>query len=187
MDTTTTLLLSVALAMDCFAVSIVIGLTAKRFVVGDMARTAISFGVFQCLMTIIGWVLSAWSVKWIGKYGPFVAFALLEFIGVKMMYEALSKRGRSSSVDVSRWATVLWLAIATSLDALAVGMSYGVLGVEIFAPSIVIGIGSLLFAIVGNAVGVWLGNIFGHKAEVFGGLLLVLLGLKIVAEHLGYV
>ena len=186
MDTATTLLLSVALAMDCFAVSIVIGMTAKRFVFGDMAKTAVSFGLFQCLMPIIGWILTAWCVRWIGDYGPFVAFALLEFVGVKMLYEALSKRGDSPSVDVSRWSVVLWLAVATSLDALAVGMSYGVLDVSIIVPSVVIGLGSVLFSIIGNAIGVLLGNIFGRKAEVLGGIILVLLGLKVVAEHIGF-
>ncbi|MCQ2203282.1 MAG: manganese efflux pump MntP family protein [Bacteroidales bacterium] len=188
----TTVVLAIALAMDCFAVSITIGLKEKAFRISTVARVAIAFGLFQGLMPIIGYIATSFVYEYLVSWGPYISFAMLAFIGGKMVVEAI-KEGRESgsngneegglegtSFDVSRIGILIYLAIATSIDALAVGVSYGAMGVSIYMPSLIIGVFSAIFAIVGVGVGSSVGNIFGNKAELAGGILLILLGVKML-------
>lgn len=119
-------------------------------------------------------------------YGPWIAFGMLAFIGIKMIVEAVrgEEEGDEGSFDVSKWNVLIYLAIATSIDALAVGVSYGALGVDIIVPAIIIGVFSSVFSVVGLGIGSALGNVFGNKAELVGGIVLCLLGLKILLENI---
>lgn len=185
----TTLFLAIALAMDCFAVSITIGVRERTFRVSTCLKISIAFGLFQALMPIIGWFCTKFIHSQIETIGHYVAFGLLAFIGTKMIVEAIkegSDEGKNSKegFDVSKWNILLWLALATSIDALAVGVSYGAMGLDIIIPSIIIGIVSSLFAALGLIIGIILGDIFGNKAEFAGGVVLIILGLKILLENL---
>lgn len=187
MSVTTTLIMAIALAMDCFAVSIAIGLNRTVPLRVNAVRIPLAFGIFQGLMPLIGWFLSAWAGKIIESVDHYIAFGMLAFIGGKMLWESLHSSDDNAGTDVSSLRMVLWLAIATSIDALAVGVTYGVMSVPIYMPAAVIGAVAAAFATAGLAIGKSFGNIFGNKAEIFGGSLLILLGAKILAEHLNII
>jgi len=186
MDFSTSVFLGIALAMDCFVISIAIGLKEGRFNFMTSLRTTIAFGGFQALMPIIGWYGTMLIHDYIVSYGPWVAFLMLVFIGGKMIIEALREEDKSEegSFDVSRWGVLLYLAVATSIDALAVGVSYGALGVDIMEPAVIIGIFSAFFSVSGLLLGSIMGNVFGNKAEIFGGVVLCLLGIKTLLENI---
>lgn len=191
----TTLFLAVALAMDCFAVSITIGLKERMYRWETAMRVALAFGIFQGMMPVIGYIATSMVYDYLVAYGPWISFAMLAFIGVKMIIEAYEEGKAESeeetgsglegtSFDVSKTGILIYLAVATSIDALAVGVSYGAMGVSIYVPSLIIGLFSAMFAIGGIWIGSALGNIFGNKAEMLGGIVLCVLGLKILLEHL---
>lgn len=184
MDITTTIILAIALAMDCFAVSITVGLTWHKYDIRGMIKIAMAFGLFQAIMPLIGWLCSAWCGVQIADYDHFIAFGLLAFIGGKMLLEAIAEKEESKPIDINNWRTLIGLAIATSIDALAVGVTYGLMQVDITVPCIIIGIVAALFAIIGIVIGISVGDIFGNKAEIMGGIILILLGVKILIEHL---
>ncbi len=183
MDLSLTLLLSVALAMDCFSVAICIGMAQKRFAWKAFLKTGFFFGFFQAAMPLIGWVASAWAGTMLENVSHFIAFALLAFIGIRMLREAFSKDDDCSrSFDVGSWRTLIVLSVATSIDSLAVGISYGVMQVDIFLPCIIIGIGSFLFSVLGAVVGVVSGRFLGSKAEIIGGIVLIALAVKVLVS-----
>lgn len=182
------ILLAVALAMDAFAVSMCKGLSMKKINYRYAAVIALYFGVFQAVMPVIGYFLGVKFEKYITSVDHWIAFALLVFIGGKMVYEAvLSKEENEEEACEGRinHKELLILAVATSIDALAVGITFAFLRVEV-APAVLL-IGAVTFII--SFVGVLIGNRFGEKykkgAEVFGGVVLILLGVKILLEHLG--
>lgn len=185
----TTIILAIALAMDCFAVSITVGVKERKFYIVKCIKISLAFGIFQAVMPLIGWLCTNVIHHHIETLGHFIAFGLLVFIGVKMIIEAIkegsddNEKGKDS-FDVDKWSVLIWLAIATSIDALAVGVSYGAMGIDILIPSVIIGVFSACFAIVGLIVGIFLGDIFGNKAELAGGVVLILLGLKTLIENL---
>lgn len=180
MDLATTIFLSIALAMDCFAVSITIGLTWKDFLWIPTFKIALAFGLFQALMPILGWLCCAWWGERVADYAHIISFILLLFIGGKMLYESFFDKNESKSIDINMWRTLIGLAIATSIDAFAVGVTYGLLQVNINIPCIIIGFVASFFAILGVLIGTSVGNIFGNKAEILGGVILILLGVKIL-------
>lgn len=183
-------ILAVGLSMDACAVSICKGLATKRIRLSHMVLAGLWFGGFQALMPLIGYLLGTTFEQYITKYDHWIAFVLLGFLGVKMIVEAFEKDEcdccKSSSDASFAPREMLVMAIATSIDALAVGISLAIL------PDVNIGwavtfIGVITFAL--SALGVKLGNIFGakykNKAEFAGGVILVLMGTKILLEHLG--
>ena len=184
--------LAVGLSMDAFAVSICKGLEMDRLTAGSMVTVGAYFGAFQAGMPLIGYCLGSQFQKQIGSVDHWIAFGLLALIGGKMIQEALSRNRCPDSErpeealrsDVG-FRTMLPLAVATSIDALAVGITLAFLQVDMLLS---IGlIGAVTFAL--SAVGVKVGHLFGakyrSKAEVFGGLILIGIGLKILIEHLG--
>ena len=181
------LLLAVGLSMDAFAVSICKGLSMKRATLGAQAICGAWFGGFQALMPLIGFFLGTLFAGAIEAIDHWVAFVLLALIGINMLREAFNKCEECESQDADlSFKTMFVMAVATSIDALAVGISLAMAGnVNIFAAVLLIGITTFLF----SAVGVKVGNIFGarfeKKAQLLGGCILVLLGLKILLEHLG--
>lgn len=182
-----TLLISIGLSMDAFAVSICKGLGMSKLNKKQMLIIALYFGGFQALMPYIGWAVGARFSSYVSQYAHWIAFILLAIIGGKMIHEALTESEDCEDDGIKdkklSHKELLLLAIATSIDALAVGISFAFLNVPII-PSIII-IGLTTFAI--SLVGVIIGNIFGskykNKAKFVGGLILVIIGLKIVLEQ----
>ena len=180
--------IAVALAMDAFAVSVCAGCALKRVTAVHFLRLSLTFGFFQFLMPVIGWALGLTVRGFIESWDHWIAFALLAWIGGNMIRESLGKEEDCECCDPSlAFGTMLMLALATSIDALAVGVGFALLKVNILA--VVLSIGLCTFLI--SAVGVKIGNVFGarfkSKAEFLGGVVLVLMGLKILLEHLGVI
>lgn len=182
-------LLGVGLAMDAFAVSICKGLKMKKVNLKHCFVIALFFGGFQALMPFIGWLLGKQFERYITSIDHWIAFFLLAVIGGKMIVDVLTEKGEEevcpSCVERLDIKELFLLAIATSIDALAVGITFAFLQVSI-VPAITI-IGIVTFVI--SAAGVFIGNIFGSKykkkAELVGGIILVLIGVKILLDHLG--
>lgn len=183
-------LLAVGLSMDAFAVSVCKGLAMKKATLKAEATCGLWFGGFQALMPTVGFFLGALFADAIEAFDHWVAFALLAIIGINMLKEALEKKDESGDnpekdADLSV-KTMFLMAVATSIDALAVGISLAMVGsVNIWLATAFIGICTCLL----SALGVKIGNVFGSryekKAELAGGVILILLGVKILLEHLG--
>ena len=177
-------LIAVGLSMDAFAVSITLGLSVKNLKTKNILIPGIFFGFFQALMPIIGYFAGTHFAGKIQEYEHWIAFVLLSIIGGKMIVESLSKKKEEFNEDNYQLMKMLVLAIATSIDALAIGVTFAFFKINIFIAAIIIG--SITFFI--SMAGVKIGNIFGtkfkSKAEFIGGAVLVLLGTKIVIEHL---
>lgn len=179
------LILAIGLSMDAFAVSVCKGLAMKKLEFKNMAIVGLWFGGFQALMPTIGYFLGVQFKNQITAIDHWIAFVLLGIIGVNMIKEACSKDDEEevkANMDVK---TMFMLAIATSIDALAVGITFAFLSVNLVHAVTFIGITTFIL----SAVGVGIGNIFGTKykakAEIAGGIILILLGIKILLEHLG--
>jgi len=187
MDIFSTVLIAVGLAMDAFAVSIVSGIALKSPRLSHAAIFGLFFGVFQFIMPVIGWYLGSYFAEYIEKYAHWVAFLLLALIGVKMIAGSLEKdedkRGRDD-VSVINFKNMTLLAIATSIDALAVGISFAVINTNIWLASAIIGAVAFTFSFVGVILGKKLGAIVGKSMETIGGGILVIIGLKILIENL---
>ena len=170
--------------MDAFAVSICKGLSVRRLRPKYIASAAVWFGGFQALMPLIGYFIGLSCAEFVDGIDHWIAFVLLAFIGGKMIMEALDKDEDEDYNPDFSFRTMLILAIATSIDALAVGVSFAFLGVDIWTSILLIGLMTGAF----SAIGVVLGHIFGgrfkSKAEFVGGLILVAIGVKILLEHL---
>ena len=184
MDFISTLLIAIALAMDAFSVSLTKGFTLKKITKTQVLWFAIFFGGFQALMPVLGW-LGGIQLEWlITTFAPWVAFILLLLIGSNMIRESFSNDEDDSS-DKFSFKELTLLAIATSIDAFAVGITYAVLKTDILIPIIMIGVTAFIFTIIGLYLGKKIGNYFGDKFEILGGVILILLGLRILLEGLG--
>ena len=184
MDFISTLLIAIALAMDAFSVSLTKGFTLKKITKSQVLWFAIFFGGFQALMPVLGW-LGGIQLEWlITTFAPWVAFILLLLIGSNMIRESFSNDEEDSS-DKFSFKELTLLAIATSIDAFAVGITYAVLKTDILIPIIMIGVTAFIFTIIGLYLGKKIGNYFGDKFEILGGVILILLGLRILLEGLG--
>ena len=180
MDFISTLLIAIALAMDAFSVSLTKGFTLKKITKSQVLWFAIFFGGFQALMPVLGW-LGGIQLEWlITTFAPWIAFILLLLIGSNMIRESFSNDEDEESSD-----ELTLLAIATSIDAFAVGITYAVLKTDILIPIIMIGVTAFIFTIIGLYLGKKIGNYFGDKFEILGGVILILLGVKILLEGLG--
>lgn len=178
-------LLAVGLSMDAFAVSVCKGLAIKKLSLKECAIVGLWFGGFQALMPAIGYLLGTGFVRYIESVDHWIAFGLLTIIGVNMIREALSKKEEKEDASLGIREMFL-LAVATSIDALAVGITFALLqDINIFQAVSFIGVITFLL----SAVGVKVGNVFGTrykaKAEFAGGVILILIGLEIVLEHTG--
>ena len=182
-------LLGVGLSMDAFAVSVCKGLGMKKLNKKQALIIGLYFGVFQALMPFVGWLLGSQFQKYITSIDHWIAFILLGFIGGKMMIEAVREWNEEEVVDVMDapidHKNMLVLAVATSIDALTVGITFAFLGTPIVEAITIIGITTMVISIAGVVVGNFFGSKYKSKAEFIGGLILVLLGLKILLEHLG--
>jgi len=177
-------LLAIALSMDAFAVAVCTGLTMGRATPRKAAVVGLYFGISQALMPVIGYVVATWFAEGILAYGHWVAFGLLGFLGVKMMLGSFRKNECAAGTVNLGPARMLPLALATSVDALAVGVTFAFLRVNIAAAASLIGVATFCIAMLGVYVGGMFGTRFKSKAEFAGGAILVLIGLRILAEHL---
>jgi len=178
------LLLAVGVSMDAFAVSIGKGLSVQKVTPKELLSVALWFGGFQALMPLIGYFLGASFADLVTKVDHWIAFGLLAFIGGNMIVEAL-KGGEVKPGDSSfSFRTMLLLAIATSIDALAVGVSLAFLQVSIWRPVAIIGLTTAAFSATGLLIGKKVGARFHSAAELLGGVILIAIGLKILVEHL---
>ena len=185
------LLLGVGLAMDAFAVSICKGLAMRKVNKKQAVILALFFGGFQAIMPVIGWLLCKGFQTYIEVFDHWIAFALLAFIGVKMIIETL--REKEDDVVIEEMdppldmKEMLMLAIATSIDALAVGISLAALDRPIVESAAIIGVVTFVISIIGVYIGNFFGNRYKKRAELTGGIILVLIGVKILCEHMGWI
>ena len=178
-------LTAVGLAMDAFAASITIGINISKENKRKIAlKTGMFFGGFQAVMPFIGWLLGVNFIEYIEKIDHWIAFVLLSFIGGKMIFESLKKDNYKKDEKEYSNKSFFLLAIATSIDALAVGVSFAFLNVNILYAVIMIGIVTMLLSIMAVYLGKVLGEKFKNKAELFGGAILIVIGIKILLEHL---
>jgi manganese efflux pump family protein len=171
--------------MDAFAVAIVTGLTLQPMTRRHVFRLAFHFGLFQALMPIIGWTAGTAVHAYIEAFDHWIAFGMLAFVGGNMVRGAI--RGEQDQAASTKDPTVGWdlvlLSVATSIDALAVGLSLAMVGAKIVFPAMVIGIVAAVFTASGMVLGRRIGALWGKRVEVLGGLILVAIGVKIVVEH----
>lgn len=178
--------LAVGLSMDAFAVSICKGLATKKVELKHMAIAGLWFGGFQALMPLIGYFLGVRFKDAITEFDHWIAFGLLAIIGGNMIRESFSNDEEHEHEDTSYGVKDMFLfAVATSIDALAVGVSFGFLDVQIVPAVSFIGVITFVFSAVGIKLGHFVGSKFEKRAELFGGIVLVCIGIKILLEHLG--
>ncbi len=185
MELLTVVLIAVGLAMDAFAVSLCKGLAMGKPTIKQMLIVGLWFGVFQALMPVIGFYLGSSFYSYITDFDHWIAAGLLWLIGLNMIRESLSSEDEEMDASLDM-RTMLVLAIATSIDALAVGISLAMGGGDILVPAVLIGVITLAISAAGVYLGGLFGDRFGRKAEFVGGLILVIIGIRILAEHMGW-
>ena len=178
------LLIAVGLAMDAFAVSLGIGTTGRASGRRPIFRLAFNFGLFQALMPVLGWLAGTGVAHFIEDYDHWVALILLAFVGLRMIRSGLDPHGESHASDPSRGSTLIMLAVATSIDAFAIGLSLAMLRVNILYPAVVIGVVTGGLCLAALLVGGRLGKVFGKRMETVGGLILIGIGIRVVISHL---
>jgi len=184
-DTVSILAIAFGLSLDAFAVSILASLTLRNLTRRHLFRLSFHFGLFQAMMPALGWVAGRSIESTVEDYDHWVAFGILCFIGLRAIRSSSEKREEGAEPnDPTRGLTLVALSIATSIDALAVGLTYGVLGMDILAPVLVIGAVAAAMTLAGMLLGRRLGKAFGRRAELAGGLVLIAIGIKVLVEHL---
>lgn len=181
------LLLSIGLAMDCFAVSMACGAALKRTkhtVLHTSLRIGFAFGTFQALMPLLGWIIGCRFRTIVENYDHWIAFFILTILGGKMIYENFQHSDNEKTLDPTQTTTVLTMAIATSIDALAVGFTFAFLNINLWTSLFIIGFTSFAFALFGIFIGHKYSHYLRIPAEQFGGMVLVGIGTKILLEHL---
>jgi len=184
MEWTTSLLVALGLAMDAFAVSLGAGTSGLASRPRPIFRLSFHMGLFQGMMTFLGWLAGLSIISLISAFDHWIAFGLLAFVGSRMVHSGLSSGTETHREDISRGGTLLMVCIATSIDAMAVGLSLSMIKVEILVPSIIIGVVTLILSLVGLLTGNYLGEKFGKRMEVLGGLILIGIGLRVLYTHI---
>ncbi len=177
-------LLSIGLAMDALAVSLGIGTAGQIAGLRGKIRLAAHFGIFQSGMTIVGWLAGATIVRYVEAFDHWIAFGLLGYVGINLIRAGLDKDGKAFEQDPSTGKVLVILSFATSIDAFAVGLSIAFLNVPIFLSVLMIGITALLLSAIGLFAGIRIGETFGKRMEILGGLILFGIGIRVVWSHL---
>ncbi len=189
MKTLELLLIALGLSMDAFAVAVASGATMKRLHLPNAVKMGLFFGGFQALMPVLGWLAGLGMKNYISGVDHWIAFGLLSAVGGKMLYEAFQIKEEEDCGGPKTCpfdtGTLTVLAIATSIDALAVGVTFSVLAVSMIVPVLVIGLVTFAMSVAGVKMGSAGGHFFEHKMEAAGGFILIAIGLKILLEHLG--
>lgn len=181
MDFISIIFIAIGLAMDSFAVSISCGTSLQTFRYREATITALTMGIFQAIMPVLGWWLGSGFDEYISSIDHWIAFILLLYLGGKMIYESFKKE-EAHNITIS-FRNLLILGIATSIDALAVGISFAFLNINIFLPVILIGITAFIFSFAGVFIGQRFGKLQKINVGLIGGLILIGIGSKILIEH----
>ena len=186
------LLIGLGVSADAFAVSMCKGVEMKKIIWKYALLIALFFGGFQMIMPLIGWGAGSLFQKYITEFDHWIAFGLLLLLGGKMIYDGIFDKDEKKEGDEDKplklgLGTLLVMAIATSIDALAVGVTFAFLSVNIWLAVGIIGATTFTFSLIGVFIGVKVGDKFRNKAEILGGVILILLGVKILLEHLGVI
>jgi len=185
MDFPSLLVIAVSLSADCFAVALSSGIARQKLSFARLLRLPVIFGVFQAFMCVTGWLAGRTVVDFIADYDHWIAFGLLLFIGGRMVWNSLHEHeADAAGKNFSSWLVLLVLALATSIDSLAVGLSFAFLDVDITLAAVTIGLTALVITLVGVLLGKRVGALFGERAETVGGIILIVIGLRILLEHL---
>ena len=185
MSLLTIFILAVGLGVDAFSVAIGIGASNNKKSWAPVLRLSLAFGLFQFVMPLIGWLAGSTVVDRIQSFDHWIAFALLVLVGGKMIREGFEKESDEQKTDQTRGWPLFLLSIATSIDALAVGFSFSLLKTDLLFPAAIIGVVCFMMTAVGMIFGKGLARIFGRKVEILGGMVLIVIGMKILIEHLG--
>ena len=181
-------LLAIGLAMDCLAVSIASGIILKRIQWRPMLVMAFFFGLFQAIMPLLGWLGASTFSHLIESVDHWIAFAILAFLGGRMIKESFKEEDCCQRFNPASLKVVITMAIATSIDALAIGISFAFVGINSFtsilSPIVIIGFTSFVISTLGSLIGVFCGKRFNLRMELWGGLVLIIIGVKILIEHL---
>lgn len=178
------ILFAIGLSFDTFAVSVTAGYVTNNIRFLQASKVAVVLGLFQALMPVLGWFLGINVRDFIEEFDHWIAFALLAFIGIKMIYESLKKEENQKDINIFKPLILIGMALATSIDAFVVGVSFALMEVNIWTAILIIFITTYLFAMLGMLIGKKAGKWFGKKMEIIGGLILIGLGLKVLIEHL---
>ncbi len=178
------IIIAVGLAMDASAVCL--AAAAAGFAKDARAKFRLSFhfGLFQFLMPLLGWFLGINFVSYFKAFDHWIAFFLLAFVGIRMIWEGMNTTSFTQKKDPSKGMTMVMLSVATSIDALAVGLSLAMLDVNIWYPSIMIGVITTGMSLLAIKIGTKLGTMFGKRMEIFGGVVLIMIGFRILFSHL---
>jgi len=172
-----------ALSMDAFAVSITKGITLKKINLSIATKIAFSFGLFQAIMPLIGWLFGMNFELYIRSIDHWIAVILLSFLGIKMIMEAINDDNENDNTTYLNNKELIVLSIATSIDALAIGVTFAFLNIDIIPVCISIGVITFLVCFIGVLIGKKIGSLFKNYAQIVGGIILVLIGLNILNEH----
>ncbi len=176
--------MAVGLTMDAFAVSIAAGLTLGTVTFRPAFRLAFHFGLFQFMMPVIGWAAGSYVSDYVAAYDHWLAFGLLAFVGGKMTLDAFSHHDDKPKANPTKGWMLVMLSVATSIDALAVGLSMAFLGVSVWGPAVVIGLVALTFTAFGIVFAARFFRNWGRTAHVFGGLVLIGIGIHTLVSHI---
>jgi putative Mn2+ efflux pump MntP len=177
-------LIAISMAMDAFAVCLAAGTREDSSTGRITFRLAFHFGLFQFLMPVIGWLAGSTIGQYITSYDHWIALGLLALVGGRMIWSGFHQEKEAGKIDPSRGLTLVLLSIAVSIDALAVGLSLGIIGMTIWVPAVVIGIVTGLISWLGMRLGNKLGEKFGKRMELVGGIILIMIGVRILLAHL---
>ena len=178
------MLIALGLSADCFAVAISGSVSREKLPLLSVIRASIVFGTFQALMAVSGWFVGRTILELISEYDHWLAFALLSIIGGKMVWESFhSADNGARNTDITRGFLLLTLAVATSIDALAIGLTFAFMKINITLAGITIGLVTLIVSVIGFWIGKNVGRLVGSRAEMVGGLVLIGIGIKILLEH----
>jgi putative Mn2+ efflux pump MntP len=185
MDIYSLIFISIGLAMDAFSVAVIAGFGLGKVKLVDSLKVSSTFGVAHILMPIFGWILGSTVINFIQRWDHWLAFILLAFVGVRMLKEGMKKETEEVNAnDLMGFASLIMFTIAVSIDAMAVGLSFSLQELSIWIPSLYMGAGTLIFTFLGLNIGNKTGQRFGKKAQIIGGLILTLIGLRIVFTHM---
>lgn len=183
MNYTNIILIAIALSLDAVAVAAANGAKHHKMSLLQAVRIAAFFGFFQFFMPIIGWIMGTGITRYISNFDHWVAFSLLALLGIKMIFESF-KESDDRALDIHGLKMLLLLSIATSIDALVVGLTFALLSVNLIISSVLIGVITFLLSLSGIYAGKKFGKKFGRRSEIIGGLVLVSIGVKILTSHL---
>ncbi len=179
------LLIAVGLSADCFAVALSGSISMRTLSLLQVFRTSLSFGLFQALMPVLGWLAGQTVVDLVAQYDHWVAFVLLALVGGRMIWESFhSGEGRRENTEITKGLLLLTLSVATSIDALAVGLTFAFMEVDIVLASSTIGVVAFVATTIGFLLGRRAGKLVGRRAEAIGGMVLIGIGIRILLTHI---